>query len=235
MTATVTSIAPREGDAADSREPLRAAQRQLAVAKAVLDARRGDLSRTTQLVEDLEAKVLAAGDAVSAEKDAQAEAIAGGKTPSPDKVRRARDAERDVEDRLDAVRAAVAKIEADLPDFVDDVARAELGVIAARNAVTAAVAAQLLERAHRAKAEFFLLEEVCGMLLAQDHRVPELSNPTESLRARERANQPLFSLHEELRNLRSSNRHLGKPESQAFEVWRQALLLEADAPPPDPA
>ena len=160
MTATVTLIAPaREGDAADPREPLRAAQRQLAVAKAALDARRGDLSRTTQLVEDLEAEVLAAGDAVSAEKDAQAEAIAGGKTPSPDKVRRARDAERDVEDRLDAVRAAVAKIEADLPDFVDDVARAELSVIAARNAVTAAVAAQLLERAHRAKAEFFLLAQ----------------------------------------------------------------------------
>ena len=114
MTATVKLIAPaREGDAADPREPLRAAQRQLAVAKAALDARRGDLSRTTQFVEDLEAEVIAAEDAVSAEKDAQAEAIAGGKTPSPDKVRRARDAERDVEDRLDAVRAAVAKIEAD--------------------------------------------------------------------------------------------------------------------------
>lgn len=235
MPATVTSIAPaREGDPADPREALREAHARLAAAKAALDARRVDLSRTERLVEDQEAKLLAAKDAVTAEKDAQAEAIASGKTPSPDKVRQARDAERDVEDRLDAVHAAVAKIEADLPDFIDDVARAELHVITCRNSAIAPVIMEMLERARKAKADWLLLPQILKVLAADDPRLPELKqNLTESLRLRERVREPLFGIQRDVHELLMMNIVLGGPVIDGYERWREKLLTDPDAQMPE--
>jgi hypothetical protein len=232
-------IAPARGDADSQRAALRDSIEAKRQAEAAVNSHRTAIARGRQFVEDAEQAVAVAEQGVETARSRHAEALeraagGGGPAPTSGAVRAARAQLLEAQDEVESASAAVGQLTGPrLVELEDDVRRCALGVVAARNGVVAPIAARLLARAGRAKRDLFLLEQVCGMLLALDNRVPELTNPTEGLRLHERAREPLIALHKDLGELLAHNRHMGGPELEKWKSWCQDLVANADAPEPE--
>jgi len=143
---------------ADGEDPLRA---ELAAAIAegtqaerALEAARTAVPRAAETVASAEARLAATSAEVTAARTAQVDRLASGaatgEQPSVDRsMRDARARETDCADDLEAAKAALARVEAAVPDAEEALARTRARVSAAADAITATAVPVLIAEAEQ--------------------------------------------------------------------------------------
>jgi hypothetical protein len=174
---TVTKLRPRgkatEPDGGDPfRKGLAAAIEDAGKARQAVERQKAGIARTR-------ASMYAAGAAVEKAQEGvgksqrdyatalAASAAASGAPPPSSGVRKARQAVTDAEDHRDALKAALAKLEEDLPFVVADLRNAEIAVDQAISMILAEPAQQLIKRGEEIASQLGPIRQALAALWAE--------------------------------------------------------------------
>jgi len=246
LRSSVESTTPfQQTDDRDDRALLRAAIEAEREARQVLVDRQNAMARARSLVTSAEGALSEAGEAVAASRTKHAASLAEGlargsaERSTSSATRAARLAEVDAVDELEAAKDALDRLQADLPDLEENIARAASDVAAAANVVLAEYAAQALAKHRTARAAMrraqILLQAIC------EPAGPSFTftNGSETLRRGEQRAAPLASIAAEVRVMQPviATNSAQLAEIAAIETGiravRQALLHDADAKLPN--
>jgi hypothetical protein len=238
--ATVTAI--RKADGGDQRAALRAAVENAETMKATLAKREAALEQAVKFVAAaqtrLETATAAVGEAKAAHAERVARALADGLEPPTATLQVARDTETETRDELDAARAAVEQIKAQIADLVIETADAENAVLVQINALFASVVARKLADAKRLRVELLVLKsELSGLL--QDDSPPRFADDLARYIAQKKRNAA-SPLRDEVHHFLSIDQPLFDDEvwakaNAAQRAWKQAraaLRSDPDVPLP---
>src|SRR5262249_7361554 len=149
----------------DPRSALREAIRAADEARDMIEQHQGAVQRARTLVADAEQRMSAAGEALEAVREEQAQTIAeaaqAGTIPAKSAaLRTARLALADAEDEIGAVRLALERLKAEGQDLGASISQTEDAVMVAIAGVMEPVAEQILERIRRTRGELLALQGV---------------------------------------------------------------------------
>jgi hypothetical protein len=220
-------------EAAAKGDPLRAAltsalekaretQRAVARQEAAIERTRASMDAAGAAVERAQKGVGKAQQAYAAELAS----AAASETPPPSSgVRKARQAVVDAEDHRDALKAALAKLEKDLPVVVADLRDADVAVEAAISAILLPVARSLLERARSVAATLVPLREALAALWAETDRPTAWDQQTPFTEGR----APLASLREEVPEFFRTTSVIKRVRPDPWAVAREQLRADPNA------
>lgn len=221
----------------DTPDPLRAALAQAiadkATAESALEQHHEAIARAAKLARDAETRLAAATAELETARGqrvhALAHAAAGGGATSKIPMREVRDAALDAQDELDAARAAVEVLRAELAGLEDAVREAGNRVVAARNAVIAPIAPALLQQMREAETTLIVNNAVLMALLALDK-----GGDQDDWKGRALRNKPLAEVSDEFQAFQRRGDRIGtdddrKHARELAAAWAAAVkALEAD-------
>jgi hypothetical protein len=204
-------------DEGDGRDALQLAIARVAEANALVAEHTAAIARAFAFVESAEEAVAAAQIGLEEARRQHAEALA--KAASDDAkrpasaVRQARAALVDAEDELESARDALERLRAD-DTAARELEQAKDALLLARNAVLRPLLRRFIARVAEARHALFVNKQIVTTLFAND------------------VFNGLADLYAAFEHAQAEMLVRGGPHIQAWSRWRQALLADPDAPPP---
>ena len=226
MTASVQPLRKEIGGADSLREALATKQQEAKEARQRADNLRAAVERARGVVRRLEQAVTAADKSITKAREEHAAAIASAATsdtaPPASGVRAARQAKADLEDELEAAKAALTKLKADLPAWEEVARKADIETEAAVNAVLVPHVQAVLEMVmnlHRQLVPLRLvLASLCELPPTQWAEQP----------AWEKAQAPLQQVRAAIESFVTQEGKIVEPTGET--VWQRARALLRENP-----
>lgn len=219
----------------DNRQALQAAIAGKAAAQADVQAHLEKVARAEQVAASAAEKLAAAEDGIESAKLARADEIAAGRQNS-NSMRAARDVLQDAADEDEAARQAVEALRgARLDELQQGVLVADAAISAAVIGVIAPVIFLEVERARQAKAELHRSRTILATLATSVPVSEKITDTVVRVRLGEQIRSQLEVLQRDIQNVVfSDDRTIDEATVSAWQSWKEALRLNADAAPPEP-